>query len=287
VGAASAFQRQTAVEPDPEQPGRYHAFLNEEWNAPLVPQGGVMAAVAVRAMIAELDLPDHELRSVSTVFAARVPAGPVEIDVTVLRRGRSMSQVMATARPPGQAAGHTSLAVFGGARNGFSFTDLEVPDVPPPDQCPSFRDPAPEGFVREVHFGYWDHVEGRSAIGHAPWDDWEPTASRRAYWCRFDEPPRLDDGRIDPLALVSVCDTMPGAVRERLGPGEWWFSPSADLTVHLLGEARSEWLLAHNRARHAGGGYASAEMELWDPETGLVAYGTQMMFFSFPDGGGP
>ena len=45
MGAASAFQRQTAVEPDPDQPGRYHAVLDAEWNAPVVPQGGVMAAV--------------------------------------------------------------------------------------------------------------------------------------------------------------------------------------------------------------------------------------------------
>ena len=42
--------------------------------------------------------------------------------------------------------------------------------------------------------------------------------------------------------------------------------------------------LAHNLARHAGDGYASVEMDLWDPDHGLVAYGTQMMFFSFPDG---
>ncbi len=46
----------------------------------------------------------------------------------------------------------------------------------------------------------------------------------------------------------------------------------------------SPWLLGHNRAHHAGEGYASVEMELWDPALGLVAYATQMMFFSFPDG---
>jgi len=54
--------------------------------------------------------------------------------------------------------------------------------------------------------------------------------------------------------------------------------------VHILGPASSPWLLASNRARYAGDGYASVEMELWDPGRGLVAYATQMMFFSFPDG---
>ena len=83
---------------------------------------------------------------------------------------------------------------------------------------------------------------------------------------------------------MTLCDTMPGAVGERMGPDlPMWFGPSADLTVHVLGRATSEWLLAHNRARHAGDGYASVEMELWDPARGLVAYATQVMFFSFPE----
>jgi hypothetical protein len=45
--------------------------------------------------------------------------------------------------------------------------------------------------------------------------------------------------------------------------------------------------LAHNRARHAGDGYASVDMALWDcgPEgteaPRLVAYATQLCLFSF------
>ena len=125
-------------------------------------------------------------------------------------------------------------------------------------------------------------------MGHAPWDDWEPTTSERAFWYRFLETPWRDDGTVDPLALVAFCDTMPGAVGERMGPGiPLWVAPSADLTVHILGEARSEWLLAHNRARYAGEGYASVEMTLWDQSETLVAYGTQMCIFSFPDGPPP
>ena len=46
-------------------------------------------------------------------------------------------------------------------------------------------------------------------------------------------------------------------------------------------------MLAHNRARHAGDGYASVDMALWDcgaDGTGtprLVAYATQLCFFTF------
>ena len=59
--------------------------------------------------------------------------------------------------------------------------------------------------------------------------------------------------------------------------------------MHVLDEGRSGTLLAHNRARHAGDGYASADMALWDygpdqrDEPRLVAYATQVFLFSFPD----
>jgi hypothetical protein len=84
---------------------------------------------------------------------------------------------------------------------------------------------------------------------------------------------------------------MPGAVAEKVGRTErsGWFGPSVDLTFHLLGDCRSEWVLAHNRARHAGDGYASIDMALWDcgPQgmdpPRLVAYATQVMFFAFGD----
>jgi len=59
-------------------------------------------------------------------------------------------------------------------------------------------------------------VEGRPTLGHAPWDDYEAESSLCASWYRFDDPPRGDDGTWDPLALVTLCDTMPGAVGERL-----------------------------------------------------------------------
>jgi acyl-CoA thioesterase len=277
------FGRQLALDADRDVPGRYRTELSESWNCPIVPHGGLVTAVAARAMAMELDQADHPLRSVTNAFAAQVAAGPVEIAVQVLRRGRSMSQATATVR----GAGHTCVAVFGGARDGFEFTDVVMPEVPAPAACPSFRDPPPEGFER-MQFNFWDLVEGRPAMGHAPWDDYVPTTSERAAWYRFEEPPIGDDGCLDPLALVTLCDTMPGAVGERLGPMPYhWLPPSADLTVHLFGPATSEWILARNRARHAAEGYASTEIELWDPDRGLVAYGTQVMFFTFPDGPPP
>jgi hypothetical protein len=132
-------------------------------------------------------------------------------------------------------------------------------------------------------------MEGRPVLGHAPWDDYVPDRAERAAWNRFDDSPMFDDGRLDPLALIVLADTMPGAVGEKLGQQDrTWFAPSVDLTVHLLDDCRSSWVLTHNKARFAGGGYASADVALWDcgddgqAEPRLVAYATQLFLFTFP-----
>jgi len=280
----TAFQRDTAVVPDPARPGRYRAHLPITWAAPVVPQGGISLAATTRAM--QTDLPEPmPLRSVSCVFAAPVEGGDAEIDVTVLRAGRTIAQVLATMRTPGRDAGLTALAVFGRERAGFEFTDVDPPAFPPVDSVPSYRDPLPDDVELDGEpFPIWvEHLEGRAVSGHAPWEEYVSTTSERMAYQHYDEPPYLTDGTIDPLALVALCDTMPAAVAERMGRpiAHDWYGPSADLTVHLVGTARSEWLLTRNRARRAADGYASLEMELWDPLTGLVAYATQTMIFAF------
>jgi acyl-CoA thioesterase len=287
---SSAFVAETQVQRTAN--GRYEATIDEAWNLRPLPQGGIVTAVALRAMAVELDDPAQRLRTLHTTYVAQVAHGPVEIDVEVLRRGRSMSHVRAEVRNPGAARGHVTTAVFGSQREGFDFTDLELPgEVPVPDDCPSFRDPPPPEAPPFEPMRFWtERVEGRPVLGHAPWEDYVPDRAERAMWYRFDDPPVGDDGALDPLALVVLVDTMPGAVGERLGPQpRQWFAPSVDLTVHLLDEWRSPWVLAHNRARHAGDGYASADVALWDlgddcrSTPRLVAYGTQLFLFTFLD----
>ncbi len=276
----------------PIGPGRYRAAIDPAWNLRPLPQGGIVSAAALRAMAHTLDEPSQSLRSLHTAFCAQVPDGEVEITVDLLRRGRSMSQLRAEVVAPGTDRGHLTTAIFGAERPGFDFTDLRPPaEVVPPDACPSFRDPLPDGVEGYEPMSFWtERVEGRVVTGHSFWEDYVPERAERVYWYRFDETPLLPDGSVDPLALVVLADTMPGAVGEKIGRSpRQWFAPSVDLTVHLLDVCRAPWVLAHNRARFAGHGYASADMALWDcgprgtAEPRLVAYATQLFLFSFTD----
>ena len=271
--------------------GRYTGDIDPIWNLRPLPQGGMVTAIALRAMAAELDDPAQRLRTLHTTFAAQVASGPVDVDVEVLRRGRSMSHLRAEVRNDGAGRGHLTTGIFGARREGFAFTDLRPPaERTHPLDCPSFRDPPPD-VVGFDPMPFWDSVvEGRNVTGHPPWEEYTPDRAERVSWYRFDDSPRLDDGTIDPLSIIVLVDIMPGAVGEKVGATERnWFAPSVDLTVHVLGEYRSPWLLGHNQARFAGDGYASADMALWDCGVGcdeeprLVAYATQLFLFSFMD----
>jgi acyl-CoA thioesterase len=267
--------------------GRYTTSISPCWELAVVPQGGLVAALAVRGMERELDVAPQTLRTLTAMFAGQVAGGPVEIDVQVLRRGRSMSQLSATVRNQGAEAGLTAIAAFGAPRRGFDFTELVMPDVAGPENVRGFRDPLPDGIDFEFDgppLPFWEEiVEARPIIGRPPWEDFVEGPAESAIWYRLDDPPRLPDGRLDPLGVVVVCDTMPSSVGQKLGPDSGrWFAPSVDYTLHLFQPARSEWLLAHHKARYAGDGYASVEAALWDPVgPTLVAYATQLMLFSF------
>jgi acyl-CoA thioesterase len=275
-----------------EVPGRSGCFtttVSHPWMLVVVPQGGIVAAIAAKAMERVLGDPSQTLRTFTSVFAGQVAAGPVEIEVQVLRRGRSMSQLQATVRNRDATAGLTAIAAFGTSRRGYDFVELTMPATEPPEQLRGYRDPLPEGIDFEFErplLPFWEEVvECRPAMGRPPWEPFEEGPAEMGYWMRIDHPPLLPDGRVDPVAALVVCDTMPGAVFQKLGPDtDNWFGPSVDLTMHVFGAPRPGWLFGHNTARFAGDGYASVDMALWDPNDGaprLVAYATQLMFFAF------
>jgi len=205
--------------------GRYAATIDPSWTLATFPQGGVVAALAARAMESELGLGPaaerQQLRSIHGVFVSPVPSGSVEIDVAVLRHGRSMSQAQATVRAVGAEAGFTALAAFGRTRLGPAFTELTMPVVPPPEACRSFREPFPPdaGIEQWEPMPFWVHVlEGRPALGSPPWDPSPRTKAEVATWYRMDDQPVRSDGTLDPLTSLVMVDVMPRPSSNGSGP---------------------------------------------------------------------
>ena len=55
--------------------------------------------------------------------------------------------------------------------------------------------------------------------------------------------------------------------------------------MHFVQDTRSEWLLTHAHCRAVRGGYATADIEIWDQARRLIAVGTQVMILRRRPGG--
>lgn len=289
TGAVSApaadFLRDSEVARDPGIPGRYRASVGSDWNAAYFPFGGLLSALALRAMQRELADAAHALRTATTIFSSPVASGEIEIDVQVLRAGRGMSQFSATLRNAGSKdPGHTTLAVFGADREAppaFEFTDLAMPEAPPPEQCPLSPPMPPELPISRSTF--FEQMETRNVKMRPIWEPgWEPEGAEALRWIRYRKDVRRADGRMDPLALVPLADTMPPSIGQKVGPGqEVFYAPSCDLTVHLFETTPHEWLLIHSRCARLRAGYASSTNEIWDADGRLLCRATQLMYLRF------
>jgi acyl-CoA thioesterase len=280
------FAQETRVERG-SRGDAFRARFSGEWSGPNGPQGGVVAATTVRAMAAALGDPAPRLRTSTTVFVSRVAPGEVDIDVDVLRRGRSVVQVQGTIANAGEHVGHRTLAVFGHEREGFDgtpleFTELAFPDPPPPEACRALPDDRPPSLF---DWSFWSRVETRDVSFHYLWEnDWSGDAARGVRWIRYRDTPRLADGTLDPLSYLPVVDVIPGAVGQRLGPGARpYVAPSLDLTVHFLDVTDDEWMLQVMQMRRAVHGYGSGEMQLWSRDGRLLAHASQTMLFRYTE----
>jgi acyl-CoA thioesterase len=274
----------TRVERLPDAPGRYRATLSRDWDAPLHPSGGVVTALALRAMQDALGQAHQRLRTFSTLFVSTVESGPLEIRVDRLRDGKRMSQLQAELRNPGRGEpGHVTLAAFGESRPGAEFGYAAAPEVGPPESYPGPADPPPGVPVFRARF--FENVETRRVrMFHSFETGWQGGRAEAIRWVRYRATPRLPDGRLDPLALIGLADTMPPAVGQYLGPGTPFFhAPSVDLTMRFFADTESEWLILRSVAHWAGDGYASAENVLWDADRRVIAHATQLMLLRFPD----
>lgn len=268
-----------AAAPDPARPGRAHLTVPNTWDF-LAPSGGVLMSAALAVMREAVDEPAHRLVSAQCVFAAPILPGPATVDVAVLRRGRGATQVEGRMASEPGGADLVCLATFGAERSGFEVRGAAMPEVPHWRDCRVWP-------PRSRRFSFFERFEDRLALGHTLGErGWSPGAPRYARWIRYLEPVRSADGGLDPLALPPIIDLMPPALIQALGPeAPPFFAPSLDLTVHVLEPTDREWLLVSGFGRWAGGGRASCDVEIWDEDGRLVAFGTQTMIVrSLPPG---
>jgi acyl-CoA thioesterase len=266
----TAFDDATAV--IPLGPGRYAADLHPEWSVAGRSNGGYLLALATRAALATAAGHPHPM-AVTGSFAASAPAGPVGIDVEVLREGRSTSVSRVRVRAEGDPADpatatYLEVLVTSGELGGG---DPQVPGPPPPampaeQDCP--RAPAVGG---PFPVPLLNHVAERFDPACLGWALGTPSeqGELRA-WLRF------DDGREpDLLGLVWLSDAMPPPTFD-LSTVRFGWVPTLQLSVFLRAEPAPGPILLRTVARSVGAGAVDETADLWDSRGRLVAVAHQL-----------
>lgn len=254
------FDLETAVSArgDARFAGRVHAA----WNIGANPNGGYLIALVLQAL--REALPDHPDPLSVTVHYLRPGLADQEcdIDVSVLRTGRTLSTVRATLRQGGESRLEVLAAMGSLAGEADPLITLPPPACPPPDQCVG-RSAAEQGVVLPLL--------SRLDIRLHP-DEARAGAAGRAQvtgWIRF------HDGR-DPDALGSVlfADAFPPAVFGLLGLVGW--VPTVELTVHVRRRPAPGWVLGQFRAHDLRDGRLIEDGALWDNQGNLIVQSRQL-----------
>lgn len=242
-------------------PGRWVGEQIAGWDINDNANGGVVLAMAARAMAMAADRPDP--LTITAHYLRPVQAGPVSVEATVVKAGRRLSTVSAQLIQNEQPALQL-VGSFGDvtAMSGMTLVTGERPVFAPPEDCVSTRQsgfsPAPMG-----------NIDVRLLPGDARFGDGEGSgAATMRGWFRLsaDEP-------LDVFAVLFALDGFPPAVfNANLAVG--WV-PTVELTGHIRRRPQSDWLQAQIRSRYIFGGFLEEDVELWD-DHGLVALGRQL-----------
>jgi acyl-CoA thioesterase len=263
VPPVTRFDDDTAIEARGD--GRFTARIDPSWWIVRGPNGGYVAAIVLRALTAVVEDPDRPPRSL-TVHYLRPPAeGPVEVDVTVERAGRSLSTLSARLVQGGRTMA-LALAAFGARRPAPAFADRAMPDAPPPEAC---ERRVPVDGTAPPAIAHWDQ---RFAVGSLPMSGGEAVSGG---WIA-----PAEARPVDPVLVAAVMDAWVPPIFCRLTerPGV----PTVDLTVHFradlppLGLPEDGHLLAVFRSEVAAEGYVTEDGELWSPSGVLLAESRQL-----------
>ncbi len=269
--AATEFDRGTAVTPLGD--GAWAATADPAWRVLRGPNGGYLAAIVLRAMIAELADPARDPRSLSCHYLRPPADGPLRIEVTVERSGRTTSTVSARMLQQGRLC---VIAFAGLARDlpGPAEYAGPRPAVPAPEETPPLQDDLGLEMVRRF--------EVRPAIGPPPFQGASDVAVTGG-WLRFAEPRQLDA-----VALAMFSDAwMPSPWVVLPGPVP---APTLDLTIHFRAPRAAkavgpaEPVLVEFRSTTAAGGFFEEDGRVWSREGVLLAQSRQLALLTMPDG---
>lgn len=260
------FERDTAVEAA-GAPGVWVGRCDDGWFTPRGPNGGYIAAIVLRAMLAELrtqGAEDRAARSLSLHYLRSPVAGPLEVRVTVERSGRSLSSLSARLEQDGR------LCVLALGAFSVDFTSLaayaEPPPAVPPPGASAVLPPRPGGDVPSM----FQRVVLEPVVGAPAFSGADEALT--GGWISFADGPQA----LDAPALAQIADVWLPTAWVRLT--EFIPAPTVDLTIHFRspGTVVADPVLGVFRSRYARDGFFEEDGEVWSADGTLLAQSRQL-----------
>jgi acyl-CoA thioesterase len=246
----------------------FSADIAPGWRAGRGPHGGYLAAMLLRALTQTVDDPTRTPRSLTVHYPSSPAPGPVTIDVTVERQGRSLSTLSARLAQDGKVMA-LALAAFSTPWEAPEADALAMPDLPGPDlerrDTPRLFKGAPE-FTRQLVM--------QARVGAMPFVGAEHPMEIGG-WIALPEPRALD-----PLSLTLFADAwFPPSFIALSEPA---VSPTVDLTIHFRqSPPRQEGALDgmclsifNTRLLHEG--FFEEDGVIWAPDGSVLAQSRQL-----------
>lgn len=258
-----SFEQATAISGGP---GRWFADLADGWDIFGVTNGGYLMSIATRAMEAESG--GRTLIAATGSYLNPANTGPVDVDVEVLKVGRSLSTLRATISRDSKSLVYVT-GVFTDPDSERSDAHLVLgkpPDLPSPDECvevvPAEDAPFPPPFTGKVDLRI--HPEDARAV-----DGVKTGVPLVRGWFRL-----LDGEPLNAHSVVLATDAMPPAIFNADLTIGW--TPTVDLTVQVRDPAPSGWLACRLSSRFISAGMLEEDGEIWDEAGNVVALSRQL-----------
>lgn len=256
------FDRDTTFEPLGD--GRFAGTIGPEWLIYRGPNGGYLGALLLRAMTDAVDDVGRAARSLTVHYTRPPTPGPIELQTTVERSGRSLTTVSARLVQDDRLCA-IALAAFSVPWTGPEFSDARMPATPAPDEVEPSADRPEMPFL--ANFDYrW--VIGVTELGQGD-------RAESGAWMR------LRGGRVldTPAAAMFMDGWAPAVFAKIVVKGG---IPTVDMTWHfreplpLDGAGAHDFYLGVFRTTTSRQGFLEEDGELWSADGRLLVQSRQL-----------
>jgi len=257
----ASFDEDTALTPVSE--GKWEGAIADGWATPRGPLGGYVMALVLRAFEEAVADSSRSARSVTMHFLRPPSVGPVTVEATVERAGRSLATVSGRLIQEGKLIG-IALGAYSAPWESPHLPDEPMPSVDPADG----RDPI-DSAGRHKAPDFTQRLSMQRRFGEMPF-----TSAKRGEvggWIGL-----VEERPIDALSLAVIADAWFPAPWPRLP--EFAPAPTIDLTIHFRVPLPLDdgLLLGRFRNRMVRDGFFDEDGELWTPDGTLVAQSRQL-----------